>query len=157
MMTEEVFYVACAITNHYTVKGNNYFLMLACRNWLHGRAQQAEDMGCLSVQLCMSHYITLFRLPIPQKYCCYWFVWLRTFSLQLRSLSSHHRSVPSHPGCWGYIFRAPGAVFYPHCSCVFVLMLLFLQLCTCGGFSWAVIATNKRISLFLPSSFGYIF
>lgn len=50
MLTAEVFYVACAITSHYAVKGNNYFLMLQCRNWLHGRAQWAEDMGCLSVQ-----------------------------------------------------------------------------------------------------------
>lgn len=50
MTTAEVFYVACAIANHYTVKGNNYFLILQCRNWLHGRAQQIEEMGCFSLQ-----------------------------------------------------------------------------------------------------------
>lgn len=31
MTTAEVLYVACAITNHYIVRGNNYFLMLHCR------------------------------------------------------------------------------------------------------------------------------
>lgn len=50
MTTAEIFYVACAITNHYTIKGNNYFLMLQCRNGLYSKAQQAEEMRCSQIQ-----------------------------------------------------------------------------------------------------------
>lgn len=72
------------------------------------------------------HYVTVSHLPILGKYCCCWFVCLRAFSLQLCSLPFPRSSVPSHPGCWDNVFRVPGAVFAPHCSCAVVLMLLSL-------------------------------
>lgn len=72
------------------------------------------------------HYITLSHLPMLGKYRCCWFVWLRAFSLQLCSLPFPHSSVPSPPGCWGNVFRAPGTVFSSHCSSAVILMLLIL-------------------------------
>lgn len=46
----EGFWVGCTRTNHYTGKGENYSLMLQCRNWLMAELGRWKRWGCLSAQ-----------------------------------------------------------------------------------------------------------